>query len=125
MSSSITDGPGALKWRSMASAYFRKLSILLFELSLVASSIPQVSAEYGNWTAIHEAGRCALKGNCGKQSFFGGELPCPDNSLAASPEAETRKKLVAICGEAWSDGDVCCDGDQVIPHQAENAEGSS
>ena len=67
----------------------------------------------GNWTVKHEAGRCAIKGQCGKKSFFGSELPCPDNSLAEKPNDDTRKKLVKICGEKWSSGAICCDGDQV------------
>ena len=67
-----------------------------------------------NLTEKHEAGRCAIRGQCGKQSFFGKELPCPDNGLAREPDEDTRKKLVDICGDAWSEGDVCCDGAQVM-----------
>lgn len=68
----------------------------------------------GNWTTQHEAGRCAMKGHCGKQSYFGGELPCPDNSQAETPAKDVREKLVGICGEEWKDSDVCCDKDQVL-----------
>ncbi len=84
-------------------------------LGLTALSIfsTEVFASDGNWTDKHEAGRCAIRGQCGKKSFFGGELPCPDNGLADDPDEDTRKKLVAICGDGWSDGDVCCDSDQV------------
>ena len=67
----------------------------------------------GNWTLKHEEGRCAMRGQCGKKSFFGGELPCPDNGLAEEPDEDTRTKLVAICGDDWSEGDVCCDEPQV------------
>ena len=67
----------------------------------------------GNWTVKHEEGRCAMRGQCGKKSFFGGELPCPDNGLAENPDVATRTKLVAICGDDWSGGDVCCDEAQV------------
>ena len=67
----------------------------------------------GNWTVNHEVGRCALKGQCGKKSFFGGQLPCPDNAVAEDPDEDTRKKLVAICGDKWDTGAICCDGDQV------------
>ncbi len=31
------------------------------------------------YTPKHEPGRCALRGQCGKQGFFGAELPCVDN----------------------------------------------
>lgn len=72
-----------------------------------------VLANDGNWTIKHEEGRCALRGQCGKQSFFGGQLPCPDNGLAQEPEKDTRAKLVAVCGDKWTDGPICCDDDQV------------
>ena len=55
-----------------------------------------------------------MKGQCGKKSFFGGELPCPDNSLAEEPEKEVRRKLVDICGDDWKEGALCCDEDQVM-----------
>ncbi|KAJ5173494.1 Patched [Penicillium coprophilum] len=45
-------------------------------------------------TKIHEEGRCAIRGHCGKQSIFGGELPCPDNDLAQQPEDAVRQKLI-------------------------------
>lgn len=65
------------------------------------------------WTDIHEAGRCAIRGTCGKQGFFGSELPCPDNGKADTPDAALRTKLVSICGEKWQDSDVCCTNEQV------------
>lgn len=86
---------------------------LLLGLTALITLCPNAFASDGNWTEKHEAGRCAIKGQCGKKSFFGGELPCPDNSLAEDPDEDTRKKLVAICGESWKNGDICCDGDQV------------
>lgn len=64
-------------------------------------------------TTKHEKGRCAIRGHCGKQGFFGSDLPCPDNGLATTPEQDVRDKLVAICGDAWSDTDVCCNGEQL------------
>ncbi|KAI4102155.1 MAG: hypothetical protein L6R37_004520 [Teloschistes peruensis] len=72
-----------------------------------------IGSDDGSWTVKHEAGRCALKGQCGKKSFFGGQLPCPDNSVAGKPDDDTRKKLVAICGSKWNDGAICCDSDQI------------
>lgn len=65
------------------------------------------------FTNIHEPGRCAIRGHCGKKSFFGGELPCPDNGLAQEPEAAVRKKLVDLCGSKWEEGPVCCLDEQV------------
>lgn len=65
------------------------------------------------YTPKHEAGRCAFRGHCGKQSFFGKELPCVDNELAEDPDAELRKELVDLCGSKWSEGPVCCNMEQV------------
>lgn len=64
-------------------------------------------------TEIHEKGRCAIRGHCGKQSFFGGELPCLDNGVAKEPEKNVRDKLVGLCGEKWEEGAVCCEDEQV------------
>ena len=67
----------------------------------------------------HEAGRCAIRGQCGKKSFFGGQLPCPDNGLARLPSDDTRTKLAAVCGSQWKEGAICCDDEQVnvLNHQ--------
>ncbi|KAF2098002.1 multidrug efflux transporter AcrB transmembrane domain-containing protein [Rhizodiscina lignyota] len=64
-------------------------------------------------TDKHEAGRCAIRGHCGKQGFFGSDLPCPDNGLAEEPTADVRKKLVDVCGDKWDDGKVCCKEEQL------------
>lgn len=98
----------------MTGAYRLTRPARLLGLTWLLLSILGVSANEGNWTVKHEAGRCAIKGQCGKKSFFGGQLPCPDNGLAEEPDQDTRKKLVAICGDDWSDGDICCDADQVL-----------
>ncbi|KAI4276572.1 MAG: hypothetical protein LQ337_002402 [Flavoplaca oasis] len=94
-------------WGSMWTPFIASLLLAAWLLDVVTGSTD------GNWTVKHEAGRCALKGQCGKKSFFGGQLPCPDNSVADDPEEDTRKKLVAICGDKWDDGAICCDGDQI------------
>lgn len=64
-------------------------------------------------TTKHEKGRCAIRGHCGKQGFFGSDLPCPDNGLAEKPDADVKKKLVDICGDKWSDTNVCCNEEQL------------
>jgi len=66
------------------------------------------------YTPKHEAGRCAIRGQCGKQSLFGGELPCVDNGLAEEPDDGLRERLVSLCGPAWGSGPVCCSEGQVI-----------
>lgn len=65
------------------------------------------------WTRKHEAGRCALRGHCGAQSFFGSDLPCPYNGLAVEPDDRIRQKLVDVCGAKWRSGPICCGEDQV------------
>ncbi|KAL8736397.1 MAG: hypothetical protein Q9181_002430 [Wetmoreana brouardii] len=94
-------------WGSMLARFLASLLFLLYLCQAVEVS------NNGNWTVKHEAGRCALRGQCGKKSFFGGQLPCPDNSVAQKPDAGTREKLVAICGSQWDHGATCCDSDQI------------
>lgn len=77
----------------------------------LALAISGINAELH--TPKHEAGRCAIRGTCGKKSFFGPELPCPDNGLAEEPTAEVRKQLVDLCGPKWTDGPVCCESKQI------------
>ncbi|KAI9827661.1 MAG: hypothetical protein M1826_006224 [Phylliscum demangeonii] len=81
----------------------------LSTLALFVTSVPAQSP----WTDIHEEGRCAFRGQCGAKSFFGSELPCPDNGLAKAPDPNARRKLVDICGAKWSDSLVCCQEDQL------------
>jgi len=74
-------------------------------------------------TPKHEAGRCAIRGHCGKLGFFGKPLPCIDNGLAKDPDQELRRQLVSICGAKWSEGPVCCDSEQVRRVKQSVAEG--
>lgn len=89
--------------RHQAAAWLVGASTLL--LASAADTTP--------YTPKHEPGRCAFRGQCGKQSLFGKELPCVDNDLAQDPEAELRKELVDLCGKKWETGPVCCTLDQV------------
>lgn len=81
------------------------LSASLLLASLAAAEQP--------WTQKHEAGRCAMRGHCGKKSWFGKELPCVDNGPAENPDEDFRKLLVDLCGPKWETGPVCCDKSQV------------
>lgn len=65
------------------------------------------------YTPTHEAGRCAIRGQCGSKGFFGKQLPCVDNGLSTEPDDDVRKQLVELCGAKWSSGPVCCDAEQV------------
>ena len=79
--------------------------IVLAGLAIVAYGEPK--------TAIHEKGRCAIRGNCGKQNIFYGELPCLNNTKASRPSDAVREKLVGLCGTKWNDTAVCCEDEQV------------
>ncbi len=81
--------------------------------SLATSALAASDDNPRNLTKIHEAGRCALRGQCGQQSFLGGELPCADNGLAEKPDDGLKDLLVEVCGEEWNDSDVCCQEEQV------------
>ncbi|CEJ53699.1 Putative Patched sphingolipid transporter [Penicillium brasilianum] len=83
----------------------------LVGLGFLASQPALVGAQ--GETKIHEKGRCAIRGHCGKQSIFGGELPCPDNGRAHEPEDDVRQKLVGLCGPKWEEGPVCCLDEQI------------
>jgi len=72
-----------------------------------------LAASFPDLTLKHEAGRCAIRDHCGKQSIFGSQLPCPDNGLAETPSDDLRKQLVSLCGDEWSDTKVCCRQEQV------------
>ncbi|CAB4254255.1 similar to Saccharomyces cerevisiae YPL006W NCR1 Vacuolar membrane protein that transits through the biosynthetic vacuolar protein sorting pathway, involved in sphingolipid metabolism [Maudiozyma barnettii] len=65
-----------------------------------------------------QAQQCAMYGNCGKKSMFGGELPCPVTDLEFSAPAisdDIRQILVDLCGDEWKNIDnVCCTKDQVV-----------
>ncbi|CAJ2505277.1 Uu.00g126710.m01.CDS01 [Anthostomella pinea] len=65
------------------------------------------------YTPKHEAGRCAMRGHCGKKGFFGKPLPCVDNGLAKSPDDDLAKDIEELCGPKWKDSKVCCDSDQL------------
>lgn len=82
-------------------------------LLLGLASFCQLAFAANATTAKHEAGRCAIRGHCGKQGFFGKELPCPDNDLAEEPDKDFRKKIVDVCGDSWNEGQICCAEDQV------------
>jgi Niemann-Pick C1 protein len=84
-------------------------------LILLASALfaPSTQAAGDDLPQKHEAGRCAIRGSCGKDGFFGSKLPCPDNGLAEDPTADVRAKLVDLCGEQWAEGQVCCKEEQL------------
>ncbi|KAG0640786.1 sterol-sensing domain of SREBP cleavage-activation-domain-containing protein [Tuber brumale] len=85
----------------------------LILLCLLSWSNPVLADKSGPVTSVHRAGVCALRGQCGKKSLFGAQLPCPDNTPATEPSSATRKRLVEICGDDWEEGPVCCGDDQL------------
>ncbi|KAI0026170.1 patched family-domain-containing protein [Xylariomycetidae sp. FL0641] len=64
-------------------------------------------------TPKHEAGRCALRGHCGKKGFFGKPIPCVDNGLASEPDDDFAKQIEDLCGPKWKDSKVCCNAEQL------------
>ncbi|CAI7623557.1 unnamed protein product [Penicillium pancosmium] len=91
----------------------RQLSFVAALVGLSSLALqPTLAAAQGE-TKIHEKGRCAIRGQCGKQSIFGGELPCPDNGRAKGLEDPVREKLVNLCGPKWESGPVCCLEEQI------------
>ncbi|KAK5946007.1 niemann-Pick type C- protein 1 [Knufia obscura] len=78
----------------------------------ISSLLPSITSA-GQATAKHEAGRCAVRGQCEPNGFFSPGRPCADNGLATSPSDSVREDLVQLCGPKWKDTDVCCDEDQV------------
>lgn len=82
-------------------------------LGAVGTALLTLSANAELLTPIHEAGRCAIRGHCGKKGFFGKELPCVDNGLATIPDADFASEIEALCGPKWKDSKVCCDSDQL------------
>ncbi|KPI40214.1 Niemann-Pick type C-related protein 1 [Cyphellophora attinorum] len=87
------------------------MTLLRHATTVLAVALPLTSASPP--TKIHEPGRCAIRGHCGKQGFFGSDLPCPDNGKASTPTSELRQSLVDLCGPKWNEGDVCCEQEQV------------
>lgn len=81
--------------------------------TLAVALAAQICSAASPPTEIHEAGRCAIRGHCGKQGWFGADLPCPDNGKATTPSDELRESLVDLCGPKWKKSDVCCNEEQV------------
>ena len=59
------------------------------------------------------AGRCAIRGQCGKESFFGSELPCPYDGPSSKPDKALRQLAIDVCGPAYADTELCCAQDQL------------
>ncbi|OAA59632.1 patched sphingolipid transporter [Niveomyces insectorum RCEF 264] len=97
---------------SRAAAASGGVAMLLFFSSLGTVAAAAAAAETA-YTPKHEAGRCAMRGQCGKRNIFSPELPCVDNGLATDPEADLRDQLVKLCGQKWQSGPVCCTAEQV------------
>lgn len=66
-------------------------------------------------TTFYDRGKgiCMIRGQCGKESFFGPELPCPDNGEALEPDPTFRTILQEVCGDRYAEGPVCCAQSQV------------
>lgn len=60
-------------------------------------------------------GQCAIYGNCGKKSLFGGSLPCVDLIEAPEPSNDTVELVQKVCGvDFLLESGLCCSYDQLI-----------
>ncbi|GAP88332.1 putative niemann-Pick C1 protein [Rosellinia necatrix] len=82
-------------------------------IGAAATLLAASSAADELFTPKHEAGRCALRGHCGKKGFFGKALPCVDNGLAETPDDGLAKEIEELCGPKWKDSKVCCNSEQL------------
>lgn len=82
-------------------------------IGAAAALLAMRSAADELFTPKHEAGRCALRGHCGKKGWFGKALPCVDNGLAETPDDDFAKEIEELCGPKWKDSKVCCNSEQV------------
>lgn len=70
--------------------------------------------EPNNITVVHNEGYCAMYGTGGKISFFGPEIPKPNNIKAQKLSTDEKNLLVDICGNGWLDIDyACCNSNQL------------
>ncbi|KAI9826600.1 MAG: hypothetical protein M1832_006196 [Thelocarpon impressellum] len=80
------------------------------------AAVERVTARQAGAEVVASTGVAAIAGEAiaaGVESFFGAQLPCPDNAVAEDPSAKTRKKLVEICGTRWAEGPICCEDEQI------------
>ncbi|GAA6052336.1 hypothetical protein JCM3770_007258 [Rhodotorula araucariae] len=70
----------------------------------LASAVPAVAL-----SQLRQAGRCALRGECGRKSPWGPQLPCLDNDLATDHAADQAytEALARVCGAAFPTT-TCC-----------------
>lgn len=65
-------------------------------------------------TPVHSEGYCAMYGVGGKMSFFGADIPSPNNIPAQKLNPTDYNTLLDICGDSWRDVDyACCDSAQL------------
>lgn len=104
------------------------LSFTLAVLAAVGAASPPKDPAF-----VREAGRCAMRGTCGRKGMFGGALPCPDNDLAKKVSPSTRAQagsqahdprraqsddaiylatLASVCGADFPTT-TCCDQSQL------------
>jgi hypothetical protein len=99
-----------MRRRRAATAAVGLLGTLLFGGALATATTTAAAP------AMHERGRCAVRGSCGGTNPWDPQIPCADNGRAAAPEEGLRAALVEVCGEAWGEvEEVCCAAEQVCP----------
>ncbi|KAH3677177.1 hypothetical protein WICMUC_001758 [Wickerhamomyces mucosus] len=63
---------------------------------------------------LAKEGVCSIYGNCGKNSLFGAELPCPVNQKAQAATQDQIDELTQLCGTEWQNNNaICCTSEQI------------
>jgi Niemann-Pick C1 protein len=119
-------------------------TLLLYSSIAIASTpldpLDPLSTEFSTSNFTRTPGRCAIKGECGRKSAFGGPIPCPYNGLAESvslqlvllsslplspPPNHSRRSvqheedevylatLKQVCGADFDATETCCTIDQL------------
>lgn len=66
-------------------------------------------------TTIHSPNYCSMYGVGGKTSFFGPDIPKPNNIPSQKLSLDDYSTLTEICGDSWRNIDyACCDSNQLI-----------
>lgn len=76
--------------------------------------ITRESTQSDTITPHHEQNYCAMYGVGGKSSFFGPDLPKPNNIIAQKLSPQEYDDLITTCGDSWRNSDyACCDSNQL------------
>ncbi|TPX49954.1 hypothetical protein SeMB42_g02416 [Synchytrium endobioticum] len=91
-----------------------RASCLVAIIYILLAIVVLPNPAHAELTSVHRAGVCAMYGQCGSETTFGLQLPCPANVNATLNLDESFQSLVAkTCGESYRNKPLCCDASQV------------